>query len=77
MKRKTTNPSIVREPPAGYDKSAIVIYQSPEGVRVDVKLEQETIWLTQRQMAELFDTERSVITKHLRNIFLSREINGL
>jgi hypothetical protein len=74
MKRKTTKPMIVREPPAGYDESSIVIYQSPEGVRVDVKLERETIWLTQKQMAELFDTERSVITKHLRNIFSSGEL---
>lgn len=65
----------MREPPAGYDESAIVIYQSPEGVRVDVKLVRETVWLTQKQMADLFDTERSVITKHLRNIFTSGELN--
>ena len=74
MKRKTTKPTIVQEPPLGYDESAIVIYQSPEGVRVDVKLEKETVWLTQKQMSELFDTERSVITKHLRNIFKSGEL---
>ncbi|MCX5856177.1 MAG: virulence RhuM family protein, partial [Deltaproteobacteria bacterium] len=74
MKRKITKPMIVREPPAGYDESAIVIYQSPEGVHVDVKLVRETVWLTQKQMADLFDTERSVITKHLRNIFQSGEL---
>ncbi len=75
MKNKTIKPVIVREPLAGYGETAIVIYQSPEGVRVDVKLERETVWLTQKQMADLFDTERSVITKHLRNIFSSGELN--
>ena len=74
MKRKTTKQAIIREPLAGYNESTIVIYQSPEGIRIDVKLERDTVWLTQKQMAELFDTERSVITKHLRNIFLSSEL---
>ncbi len=66
---------IVKEPPPGYDESAIVIYQSPEGIQVDVKLEKETVWLTQKQMSQLFDTERSVITKHLRKIFQSGELD--
>lgn len=43
-------------------------------VSLDVRLERETVWLTQKQMAELFATERSVITKHLRNIFASGEL---
>jgi hypothetical protein len=43
-------------------------------VSLDVKLERETIWLTQKQMSELFDTERSVITEHLNNIFASGEL---
>jgi hypothetical protein len=74
MKRKTAKPTIVREPPPGYEESAIVIYQSAEGVQVDVNLEKETVWLTQKQMSELFDAERSVITKHLRNVFQSGEL---
>lgn len=54
----------------------IVFYQAPDGsVALDVRLERETIWLTQKQMAKLFDTERSVITKHLRNIFGSGELD--
>ncbi len=54
----------------------IVIYQAPDGsVALDVRLERDTIWLTQKQMAKLFDTERSVITKHLRNIFHSGELD--
>jgi hypothetical protein len=40
-----------------------------------VRLEKETIWLTQKQMAILFETDRSVITKHLRNIFNSKELD--
>lgn len=75
MKPKTKKHIIVKEPPPGYDESAIVIYQSPEGIKVDVKLEKENIWLTQKQMSQLFDTERSVITKHLRNIFQSGELD--
>jgi hypothetical protein len=38
-------------------------------VRVAVRLERETVWLTQQQMAELFGRELSVITKHIRNVF--------
>jgi hypothetical protein len=60
----------------GVYQGEIVLYQAPDGsVSMDVKLERETIWLTQRQMSELFDTERSVITKHLNNIFASGELD--
>lgn len=75
MRGKQDKPKKVSEIPEGYNDNAIVIYESPDGVRVDVKLERETIWLTQKQMAELFDTERSVITKHLENIFSSGELD--
>ena len=51
-------------------KGQVLVYKN----NVEVRLEQETVWLTQKQMAELFDTERSVITKHLRNIFESKEL---
>jgi hypothetical protein len=75
MKGKMVKPKVVQEPPVVYDESAIVIYQTPDGVRLDVKLERDNLWLTQKQMAELFDTERSVITKHLGNIFASGELD--
>ncbi|MDD5169561.1 MAG: RhuM family protein, partial [Syntrophales bacterium] len=75
MKEKTARPKMVQEPPAPYNESAIVIYETAEGVRLDVKLEKETLWLTQKQIAELFGTERSVITKHLNNIFASGELD--
>ncbi len=49
--------------------SEVMIYQTPGGkIRVDVKMEDETVWLTQRQMAELFETDRTSITKHISNI---------
>jgi len=56
-------------------RGEIVIYQGPEGLpAMEVRLEQETVWLTQKQMAALFDTERSVITKHLRNVLKEGEL---
>lgn len=60
---------------AGGPAGEIVLYAAPDGtVELDVKLERETIWLTQKQMSELFDTERSVISKHLRNVFKTGEL---
>ncbi len=73
MKQRTITNKIFREPPAEYEKS-MVIFQSPEGVQVEVKLDFDTVWLNQKQMSELFNTERSVITKHLKNIFTSGEL---
>jgi hypothetical protein len=55
--------------------NAIIIYQSPDGAAtLEVRLDHETVWLTQDQMAELFGRERSVITKHLRNVFKEGEL---
>jgi prophage maintenance system killer protein len=53
----------------------IVLYEAPDGqIRLDVRVEQETVWLSQAQMAELFGRERSVITKHLRNVYAEGEL---
>ena len=58
------------------NKGEIIIYQTADGnTSLDVILEQETIWLTQKQIAELFGTKRPAITKHLKNIFSSGELN--
>ena len=43
-------------------------------VKVDVLIQNETVWLTQKQMSELFDKERSVITKHINNVFKEGEL---
>jgi hypothetical protein len=54
----------------------IVFYEADDGtMQLDVRMEQETVWLTQDQMAELFGRERSVITKHLRNVFREGELS--
>lgn len=53
----------------------IVVYEAPGGeVRVDVRLEKETVWLSLNQMAALFDRDKSVISRHLRNVFESGEL---
>ena len=54
----------------------IIIYQSDDGkTQLDVKLENETVWLTQAQMAELFQKDRTVIGRHIRNIFKEGELD--
>ena len=55
--------------------SEIIIYQNTEGgIKVDVRLEEETVWLTQAQMAELFQKGRTTITEHIKNIFEEGEL---
>jgi hypothetical protein len=56
-------------------KGEIVIYRGTKGTpALEVRLEEDTLWLTQKQIAVLFSTERSVITKHLRNVFRDGEL---
>lgn len=56
--------------------SNILIYQNADGETVlDVTLERETVWLTQEQMSLLFGRERSVIAKHISNIFKETELD--
>ena len=56
-------------------RGAILLYRKPGGgPALEVRLLKETLWLTQAQMADLFQKERSVITKHLRNIFREGEL---
>ena len=54
----------------------ILFYTTPKGkVKIEVIYENETFWLSQKRLAELFDVDRSVITKHLKNIFESAELD--
>ena len=56
-------------------QSSIVLYTTPDGVtQLDVKLENETVWLTQAQMALLFETTPQNITMHIRNIYKVQEL---
>ena len=58
------------------DNNQIIMYQTEDGLtKIDVTLENETVWLSQDQMAELFQRERSVITKHIGNIFKEGELD--
>ena len=59
------------------NKGKIILYRSKDGkTSIDVKLDRETIWLSQKQLSELFNTERSVITKHIKNIFSTSELDA-
>lgn len=58
------------------NRGEVIMYQTQDGNAVlDVILENETVWLTQAQMVELFNRERSVITKHINNIFNEKELD--
>ena len=65
---KNTLPTIV-------EKGEIVLYQPDESIRLEVRIEDETVWLTQQQIADLFGTKRPAITKHLNNIFKCGELD--
>jgi hypothetical protein len=55
--------------------SEIIIYQNPDGnIKIDVRLEEETVWLTQDQMAVLFGKAKSTINEHIKNIYEEKEL---
>ena len=55
----------------------VLVYEAPDGgVRVEVKLDRDTVWLTQRQMSELFETTPENVLMHLRNIFADGELEA-
>ena len=54
----------------------IILYQNQQGtIKIDVRLEEETVWLTQAQMAELFGKGRTTITEHIQNVFAEGELD--
>ncbi len=55
--------------------SEIIIYQNQEGnIKIDVRLEEETVWLTQTQLCELFQKSKATVSEHLKNIFEEGEL---
>ena len=53
-----------------------MLYEKPDGeFRVDVRFARETVLMTQRQMVELFESDRSVVTRHIRNAFREGELD--
>lgn len=76
-RKRRSSGSAVREPTAAYGGPGgeIVLYQAPDGrVQLDVRLDRDTIWLNLNQMAGLFDRDKSVISRHLRNVYESDEL---
>jgi hypothetical protein len=58
------------------DKGQILLYQTPDGVtKIEVKLQNETVWLSLDQMAELFQRNKSTISRHIKNVFEEGELN--
>lgn len=57
------------------EQGEIILYQPDEAVKLEVRLQNETVWLTQEQIADLFGTKRPAITKHLSNIYKSGELD--
>jgi hypothetical protein len=53
----------------------IILYQSENSTQLEVRIENETVWLTQAQMVELFQRDQSVISRHIRNVFTEKELN--
>lgn len=54
----------------------VVLYEAPDGqIRLDVRLEQDTVWLTQAQMGELFGKNVRTVSEHIRNIFKEKELD--
>ncbi|MCW5201641.1 cell filamentation protein Fic [Desulfobulbus sp. US4] len=57
------------------NNSELLIYQAPDGqIKIDVRLEDETVWLTQAHMAQLFGKAKSTINEHIKNIFAEGEL---
>ncbi len=56
------------------EKNEIIIFEN-QNIKLEVNLKDETVWLTQKQMSELFDKDRTVITRHINNIFKEKELD--
>lgn len=58
------------------NNSEILIYQNPEGnIKIDVRLEEESVWLTQAQMGQLFGKDKRTISEHIGNVFKEGELD--
>lgn len=62
--------------PAPSSGGEVILYETTDGgVRLDVRFDRDTVWLTRQQMAELFGRDRSVISRHVHNVFHERELD--
>ena len=63
------------KPPDRPNRSEIILYQTEDGrARIEVRMQGETVWLSLNQMAELFQRDKSVVSRHIRNVFEEREL---
>lgn len=69
MQDNNTNQTLLPE-----DGNEIILYQPDSTLSLDVRVENETVWLTQAQMSDLFQRDRTVITRHINNIFKESEL---
>ena len=57
-------------------EAEILLYSTGDGaIKIDVLAQDDTLWLTQKRMSELFQVDRTVVTKHLKNIFNDKELD--
>ena len=73
MKKRTVSAPAVPQPATA--RNEIIVYQPDETTRLDVRLEEDTVWLTQGQMTDLFERDRTVITRHINNVFAEGELD--
>ena len=59
------------------EKNQIILYQPNDTISLEVRLENETVWLSQTQMSELFDVNRTSIVKHIKNIYATDELEEI
>ena len=57
------------------NQGEIILYQSEDATQLEVRIEFDTVWLTQAQMVELFQRDQSVISRHIRNVFAENELD--
>ena len=57
------------------NKGEIILYQPDETIRLEVRMGEDTVWLTQQQMAELFQTSRTNVVDHIKNIYEEGELD--
>jgi len=73
MKKQSGIPS---EPFSKHGTGAVVLYNNPDGtISLDVRLEKDTLWLNLNQIASLFDRDKSVVSRHLNNVFREGELD--
>jgi len=72
MSKKNSNKIVLYQPE---NKGEIILYQPDSSLKIEVRFDGETVWLTQAKIAQLFSVDRSVISKHLTNIFHAGELD--